>query len=476
MRPLSFYASVSPAPVRNGNTLPKIAHFCRSCQIIAAALTLRPGAVILILEGICAGADSATEGRKIESGQARFQTESRAGDRRGFPVRTERKGSMDELDTEIIGDLGIICMPGCEKFVEKVQYYLKRWNKNEVDNYVVNAFISRFQTGEAKGLIKETVRGKDLYFITDCFNYSVTYDMYGMKVPMSPDDHFQDLKRMISAAAGKAKRITVIMPMLYEGRQHKRSGRESLDCALALKELVNMGVTNIITFDAHDPRVQNAIPLSGFDNVQPTYQMMKALINEVPDIDIDDQSLAIISPDEGGVSRCLYYSSVLGINMGMFYKRRNYSVIVNGRNPIEAHEYLGHNIKGKDIIVVDDMISSGDSMLDIFENLKERGARRIYAFVSFGLFTNGTEAFDEAYKNGQFNKVFATNLIYTPPAVLARDWFVSVDLTKYVAYLIEELNHDKSISSLIDPYAKIRTLLARHAEVRRDFEQTTISL
>jgi len=385
---------------------------------------------------------------------------------------------MDELQSEIIGDLGIICMPGCETFVDKVQYYLKCWNnnkdKNKVENYVVNACISRFQTGEAKGLIKETVRGKDLYFITDCFNYSVTYDMYGMKVPMSPDDHFQDLKRMISAAAGKAKRLTVIMPMLYEGRQHKRSGRESLDCALALQELVKMGVSNIITFDAHDPRVQNAIPLSGFDNVQPSYQMMKALINTVPDIDIEDASLAIISPDEGGVSRCLFYSSVLGINMGMFYKRRNYSIVVNGRNPIEAHEYLGHNISGKDIIVVDDMISSGDSMLDIFRSLKERGARRIFAFVSFGLFTNGPAAFDDAYKNGLFDKVFATNLIYTPPAILERDWFVSVDLSKYVAYLIEELNHDKSISSLIDPYKKMKALIAHHHDERKEFEQTTL--
>ncbi len=383
---------------------------------------------------------------------------------------------MDELKTEIVGDLGIICMPGCEKFVDQVQYYLKKWNLNEIDNYVVSGFISRFATGEAKGLIKQSVRGKDLYIITDCFNYSVTYKMYGMEVPMSPDDHFQDLKRMISAVAGKAKRITVIMPMLYEGRQHKRSGRESLDCALALKELVHMGVSNIITFDAHDPRVQNAIPLSGFDNIHPTYQMMKALINKVPDVDIDDQSLSIISPDEGGVSRCLYYSSVLNINLGMFYKRRNYSVVVNGRNPIEAHEYLGNSVEGKDIIVVDDMISSGESMLDIFHNLKERGARRIFTFVSFALFTNGFEEFDQAYKEGLFNKIFSTNLIYTPPELLEREWYESVDLSKYVAYLIEELNHEKSISSLIDPFTKIKTLLAKHAEDRKQFEQTKIEM
>ncbi len=385
---------------------------------------------------------------------------------------------MDELLSEIIGDLGIICMPGCESFVDRVQYYLKQWNGSEVDDYIVNGVISRFSTGEAKGFLRETVRGKDLYFITDCFNYSVTYNMYGREVPMSPDDHFQDLKRMISAAGGKAKRITVIMPMLYEGRQHKRSGRESLDCALALQELVNMGVENIITFDAHDPRVQNAIPLSGFDNVQPSYQMMKALIREVPDIDISDPSLAIISPDEGGVSRCLYYSSVLNINMGMFYKRRNYSVVINGRNPIEAHEYLGHSVEGKDIIVVDDMISTGESMLDIFKSLKERGARRIFAFVSFALFTNGMDSFDKARKEGLFDKVFATNLIYTPSELLSREWFVSVDLSKYVAYLIEALNHDESITHLIDPFKKIKTLLAEHNQKRaQDLgEQTALSL
>lgn len=385
---------------------------------------------------------------------------------------------MDELLSEIVGDLGIICMPGCESFVDRVQYYLKQWNGSEVDDYIVNGVISRFSTGEAKGFLRETVRGKDLYFITDCFNYSVTYNMYGREVPMSPDDHFQDLKRMISAAGGKAKRITVIMPMLYEGRQHKRSGRESLDCALALQELVNMGVENIITFDAHDPRVQNAIPLSGFDNVQPSYQMMKALIREVPDIDISDPSLAIISPDEGGVSRCLYYSSVLNINMGMFYKRRNYSVVINGRNPIEAHEYLGHSVEGKDIIVVDDMISTGESMLDIFKSLKERGARRIFAFVSFALFTNGMDSFDKARKEGLFDKVFATNLIYTPSELLSREWFVSVDLSKYVAYLIEALNHDESITHLIDPFKKIKTLLAEHNQKRaQDLgEQTALSL
>ena len=369
---------------------------------------------------------------------------------------------MERLHSETIGDLGIICMPGCVAFVEQVENYLRSWHNEKDHSYVVNTVISRFASGEAKGLIRESVRGKDLYIITDCFNYNVTYKMYEMDVPMSPDDHFQDLKRMISAASGKAKRITVIMPMLYEGRQHKRSSRESLDCALALQELVSMGVSNIITFDAHDPRVQNAIPMSGFDSFQPTYQMIKALTKVVPDIRIEDESLAMISPDEGGVSRCLYYSSVLGVNVGMFYKRRNYSVIVNGRNPIEAHEYLGNSVEGKDIIVVDDMIASGDSMLDIFKNLKARGARRIFAFVSFGLFTHGLDAFDKMYEEKMFDGIFTTNLIYRSDALRAKPWYHEVDMTKYVAYIIEELNHDNSTSSLIDPFAKIKTLLAKH--------------
>ena len=380
---------------------------------------------------------------------------------------------MDEFNLDMVGDLGIICMPDCEEFVDKVERYLMEWN-HTTDSHVVNAHISRFATGEAKALIKESMRGKDLYIISDCFNYSVTYKMYGMDVPMSPDDHFQDLKRMISACAGKTRRITVIMPMLYEGRQHRRSSRESLDCALALQELTHMGVSNIITVDAHDARVQNAIPLDGFDNIHPTYQMMKALINTYPEIVIDDKNLAIISPDEGGVGRCLYYSSVLNVNVGMFYKRRNYSVVINGRNPIEAHEYLGNNIEGKDIIVVDDMISSGESMLDIFKNLKERGANRIFAFVSFGLFTNGLEPFDEYYKMGLFDKIFTTNLIYRTEELKKREWYQEVDMSKYIAYIIEELNHDKSISSLIDPFTKIKTLLAKHQEEIQTYVQTTL--
>lgn len=363
---------------------------------------------------------------------------------------------------EPVGELGIICMPGCEEFTQNVQRYISEW-RGEPKSYIIKSMVPRFATGEAKGIIKESVRGRDIYIITDIFNYSVTYTMYGQQVPMSPDDHFQDLKRAISATAGKAKRITVIMPMLYEGRQHKRASRESLDCALALQELDNMGVSNIITFDAHDARVQNAIPMCGFDNIHPTYQMMKALINTIPNVEIDDQKLAIISPDEGGVSRCLYYSSVLNVNVGMFYKRRNYSIIQDGTNPIEAHEYLGSDIRGKDIIVVDDMISSGGSMLDIFKSLKERGAKRIFAFSSFGLFCNGLSKFDQYYADGLFDKIFTTNLIYRSNDLLSREWYKEVDMSKYVSYIIEELNRDKSISSLIDPFAKIKALLADHA-------------
>ena len=283
--------------------------------------------------------------------------------------------------------------------------------------------------------------------------------MYGKTVPMSPDDHFQDLKRIISTMGSKARRITVIMPMLYEGRQHKRSSRESLDCAMALQELTNMGVHNIITFDAHDPRVSNAIPLDGFDNVRSTYQMIKAIVRDVPDIKLDREHTMIISPDEGGVSRCIYYASVLGLEMGMFYKRRNYSVIVNGKNPIEAHEFLGNEINGKDVIVVDDMISSGESTFDIAVQLKERGAKRIFVFSTFGLFVEGLEKFDEYHKKGYIEKVFTTNLIYNPPELLERPWYSNVNMSKYIAYLIDRLNYDNSISSLLNTVDRINNFL-----------------
>lgn len=373
------------------------------------------------------------------------------------------------------GDLALISMRGCEDISSQVDYYLKQWrNIPDDESFVIPANCPRFGTGEAKAVLKHTARGLDAFIICDCFNYNVTYKMYGQTVPMSPDDHYQDLKRIIAALGGKARRITVIMPMLYEGRQHRRTTRESMDCAMALQELVSMGVKNIVTFDAHDPRVNNAIPLDGFDNVQAAYQMIKALLRTVPDIKLDREHTMIVSPDEGGMGRCIYYSSVLGLELGMFYKRRNYSVIVNGRNPIEAHEYLGNSIEGKDIIVVDDMIASGDSMLDIFKNLKERGARRIFACVSFGLFTHGLEHFDRMYEQGMFDKIFTTNLIYTPDELLEKPWYCSVDMSKYVAYIIEELNHDNSTSSLIDPFAKIKALLAKFNAQKEQYEQTTL--
>ena len=354
------------------------------------------------------------------------------------------------------GDLAIISMKGCEDISSKVDHYLKNWrNADEDETYIVKPNCPRFGTGEAKAVLKHTARGVDAYILCDCFNYSVEYKMYGKTVPMSPDDHFQDLKCVIAALGGKARRITVIMPMLYEGRQHRRTARESMDCAMALQELVSIGVKNIITFDAHDPRVNNAIPLDGFDNVQATYQMIKALLKSVPDIQLDREHTMIVSPDEGGMGRCIYYSSVLGLELGMFYKRRNYSVIVNGKNPIEAHEFLGADIKGKDLILVDDMISSGESMLDISAKLKERGAKRIFIFSTFGLFVDGLEKFDEYYENGLIDKVFTTNLIYQTPELLSREWYCSVEMSKYIALLIDTLNYDNSISKLLDPVDRI---------------------
>ncbi len=367
------------------------------------------------------------------------------------------------MKESLYGELSIVGMKGCEKFVEQVNDYLADWRRHDGDaSYVIDAECPRFGSGEAKGLLRQSVRGHDLYIISDVFNHGVTYTMYGKEVPMSPDDHYQDLKRVIQAAEGKARRISVIMPMLYEGRQHKRSSRESLDCAVALQELINMGVENIITFDAHDPRVQNAIPLSGFDNVRSSYQMIKALLREYPDIEFDPEKIMIVSPDEGGMAKCMYYSSMLGIQLGMFYKRRNYSVIVNGKNPIEAHEYLGRDLKDKDVIIVDDMISSGDSIIDVAMQLKEKGANRIFVFATFGLFCNGFERMDEAYEKGLFTRIFTTNLVYQMPELLARPWYGSVNMCKYVAYIIDTLNHDQTISGLLDQSKRIHTLVDRH--------------
>ena len=377
------------------------------------------------------------------------------------------------------GELLVIGMKGCEKFTEQVDYYLKDWRRRgngEDKSFIITADCPRFGSGEGKGILHESMRGKDIYIICDVFNYGVTYKMYGTEVPMSPDDHYADLKRIIAAIGGKARRITVIMPMLYEGRQHKRSGRESLDCALMLQELVAMGVSNVLTFDAHDSRINNAIPLSGFDNVQPTYQMIKALVRAIPDVQIDKDHMTIISPDEGAMSRCMYYSSVLGLDIGMFYKRRNYSIVVNGRNPIEAHEYLGQDLHGKDAIIVDDMISSGESMLDVCRQLKEKGASRVFCFATFGLFTDGFDKFDQCFEEGVFDQVFTTNLVYRRPELLTKKWFTEVNMCKYVAYLVDTLNNDATISSLLNPVKRIQTLMDKHrselaAQMKIDFEK-----
>ena len=366
----------------------------------------------------------------------------------------------------IYGKLTVICMKGCEEIAAKIDWYLKKFREEyeETETYIAKTKCPRFGSGEAKCVLNETVRGNDVYIICDVFNHGVTYEMYGVKNRMSPDDHFQDLKRIIAAISGKARRITVVMPMLYEGRQHRRTARESLDCALALQELVTMGVTNIITFDAHDARVQNAIPISGFDDVQTTYQMIKALTRVAPDISYDKESTIVISPDEGGMHRCMYYSSVLGLDLSMYYKRRNYSIVVNGKNPIEAHEYLGSSVAGKDVMIVDDMISSGESVLDIARKLKSQGARRIFIFTAFGLFCNGLESFDAAYKKGEITKVFTTNLVYRVPELKEREWYCEVDMSKYIALLIDTINHDETISQLLVPVTRIKKLMEKHKQ------------
>lgn len=380
-----------------------------------------------------------------------------------------------EVQTIPYGPLGIIALPGCEALAAKIDSYLVKWRKEQAedhkdtiafygyqrDSYMIDTTIARFGSGEGKAVINDTIRGYDLYIIADCFNYSVTYNMYGMDVPKSPDDHFADLKRVISAASSKSKRINVIMPMLYEGRQHKRSSRESLDCAMALQELTKLGVENIITFDAHDQRVQNSIPHKSFENVMPSYQMIKALVNSVSDLQIDKDHLMVISPDEGAMHRCIYFATQLGINLGMFYKRRDYTRVVNGRNPIVDHQYLGESVEGKDIIIVDDMISSGESMLDVARKLKELKADRIFVCTTFGLFCNGLEVFDNAHRDGVIEKVFTTNGIYQTPELLSRDWYQSVELSKYMAYFLDTINHDLSVSSLLDSSNKIDTLLKK---------------
>lgn len=360
-----------------------------------------------------------------------------------------------------VASLGLISTSGAVDLTNKVDYYLTKWHSNN-ESFIIESSCPRFSSGDAKGLIKSTVRGKDLYILVDVGNYSIKYDYFGMKNSMSPDDHYQDLKRIIQAASGKAHRITVIMPILYGGRQHRRTYRESLDCACALQELESMGVTNIICFDAHDPRMQNAIPLMGFDNVMPTYQVLKSILKNISDINFSKNKFMVVSPDEGALARNIYYASVLGVDMGMFYKRRDYSTIINGRNPIIAHEYLGNSVEGKDVFVADDIISSGESMLDLAYNLKEKKANRIYVFATYAIFTNGLEKFNQAYKDGIINGVFGTNLTYRTQELLNSPWFYEVDMSKYIAYIIEAINHDMSISQLLDPHDKIDSLLKKH--------------
>lgn len=385
--------------------------------------------------------------------------------------------SANERNLEMIpvGELGIIALKSCETLGKKIDAHIVQWRKEREhehrespllhtyskDSYLVNASVPRFGTGEAKGIINGTVRGDDLYILVDVCNYSLTYSLCGYINRMSPDDHFQDLKRIIAAVGGKARRINVIMPFLYESRQHKRSGRESLDCALALQELVKMGVDNIITFDAHDARVQNAIPLHGFETVQPVYQFIKGLYRAAPDLDPTPEHLMIISPDEGAAGRAIYMANVLGVDMGMFYKRRDYAHIIDGRNPIVAHEFLGSDISGKDVVILDDMISSGDSMLEVATELKKRNAARIFICSTFGLFTNGLEKFDRAYEQGLFHSILTTNLVYQTPELLEKPYYTGCDLSKYIALLIDTLNHDASVSDLLNPTDRINHFLAK---------------
>ena len=376
-----------------------------------------------------------------------------------------------------VGDLGIIPLQSCSELGNMVNEYIVDWRKEREsvlhqddkikDSYIVNTKCSRFGSGEAKGTILDSIRGKDLYLLVDVTNYSIEYSLCGHMNKMSPDDHYSDLKRIITAAAGKARRINVIMPFLYESRQHKRTSRESLDCAVALQELHALGVENIITFDAHDPRVQNAIPNSGFDSIQPTYQFIKSLFNNVPDLQVDSDHMMIISPDEGAMGRAVYYSNVLGLDMGMFYKRRDYSRVVNGRNPIVAHEFLGSSVEGKDVFIVDDMISSGESMLDVAKELKKRKAKRVFVAATFGLFTNGLKQFDEYYEQGLISKVLTTNVIYQTPDLLSRPYYINVDLSKYIALMIDKLNYDHSISELLDPNAKIQNALTYYRKYHK---------
>ena len=377
-----------------------------------------------------------------------------------------------------VGRLGIIVHPSCAELGKKIDQYIVNWRKErdsshrsnvvfhgyEKDTYIIPSTCSRFGTGEAKALISDSVRGVDMYILADVLNYSLEYTVCGHKNHMSPDDIYGDIKRLIGAASGKPKSITVIMPFLYESRQHKRNSRESLDCAFALQELSNMGVDNVLTFDAHDPRVQNAIPLKGFDNIMPTYQFVKALLRSTDDLQIDREHMMVISPDEGAMQRAIYFANVLEVDIGMFYKRRDYSVIVDGRNPIVAHEFLGDSVVGKDVLIIDDMISSGESMLDVARELKRRGAKRVFCISTFGMFTNGLDSFDKAHEEDLIYKVITTNSTYQTPELLSRPWYVNCDISKYIALLIDSMNHEASISSILDPHDRIKKRLAEYEQ------------
>lgn len=378
-----------------------------------------------------------------------------------------------------VAPLGIISLAGAQELSKKVEAHLVRWAKLaglDYDTFLIESSCPRFSSGDGKGMINSTVRGYDLFFIVDVGNYSLTYNYFGQENRMSPDDHYQDLKRLIQAASGKAHRMNVVMPLLYGGRQHRRSYRESLDCAYMLQELQHMGVSNLLTFDAHDPRVQNAVPVMGFDNLMPEYQVLKKLFKDFPDLSTDKNDFMIVSPDEGALNRNMHYASVLGVELGMFYKRRDYSRIVDGRNPIVAHEYLGASVEGKDVFVADDIISSGESVLDIAENVKERRANRFFAYATYAIFTNGLEKFDKAYEQGLIDGIFGSNLTYLKPELRNRPWFHEVDVSKYIAYFISALNHDVSISSLLDPHSKIEALLKKRALERAKYADEQLSL
>lgn len=378
-----------------------------------------------------------------------------------------------------VGPIALVPLKGSVEFTDKVNWYLNKRRSEYQEQEFISKYPgfyrqdyrlavenTRFSSGEGKAVIQSSVRGHDLFIISDVTNFSCTYKMFGQINHMSPDDHYQDLKRVILACSGKARRINVIMPFLYEGRQHKRNSRESLDCAFALEEIYGLGVENIITFDAHDERVANAIPTSGFESLSATYQIIKEMYRSIPDLHFTEDRFMVISPDEGGISRAMYFASILGVPLGTFYKRRDYTRVVNGRNPIVAHEFLGESVEGLDILIVDDMISSGDSMLDIAREMKHRGARNIYCAVTFGLFTEGVEHFDKAYEEGIISKVFATNLIYRRPELLAAPWFADVNMSKFVALLIDAINHDSSLSNLIKPTDKIKKLLASKGDLK----------